>query len=395
METEFDKLVNRKGLATIRELTTPKEVDDAKLISLWGSEFEFPIPIFIRDGIKNWIDSGTISYSAIDNTFLELIKNWHNLNRNWEIEKEWIVSTYGHTHSVGTMVRAFTEEGDGIIGLTPTYHNTFKPAIYNGRKKVDCPLIFENNEYFINFKLLEQLMKEEKNKILAFCNPHNPIAKVWGREDLIKIAKLAYDNDVIIYSDEIFAECIYENVEMLTFSQVVDFDVKWIVGTSLGKCFSLTGVPQANMIIKNKNLREKFLEQRDKDHYGSLNPMIRASYFSAYTDLGNKWLKEMMKYCYKNYLWIDEYLKKELPMLKVIKPEGTYILWIDCRKLNLKNDDEYSEFFTNAKCICDVGTTYGGEVGFIRINLSLPLEEIKKVMYNLKEEIEKWKRQML
>ncbi len=383
MPLEFDTLADREGLSTIRELCTPREVKDAGLISLWGAEFEFRIPDFFIEGLKKWLDTGTIAYSAVDNSYLQLVAEWMKSQRNWEIEKEWIVVTYGMTHSAGTICRAFTEPGDGFIGLTPTYHNTFKPALLNGRVKVDCPLLFEENTYSIDYELLEQLMKKPENKVLVFCNPHNPIAKVWGREDIQKIGKLAFENDIIIYSDEIFADTVYEGVPMYTFDQVCDFDVKCITGTSLGKTFSMTGVPHGNMIIRNKELRDAFLVQRNKDHFGSFNPMVRAAYFSGYSRTGSEWLKEMMKYCWNNYLWLDAYCKEYLPQMKVIQPQGTYILWIDCRELGLENDEAYEKFFEEAGCICDVGETYGCEPGFIRINISVPFEELKKVIQRL------------
>jgi len=250
-------------------------------------------------------------------------------------------------------------------------------------------LIFEGTKYSIDFDALEKLMSEPKNKILSFCNPHNPIGKVWGKEDLKKIAELAYQYDMILYSDEIFADTVYEGVDMLTFDQVTELPVKWIVSTSLGKTFSMTGISQANIIIREKTTREAFLKQRDIDHYGSFNPMMRAAYFAAYTTQGSIWVKELMKYCYENYLFVDRFLKENIPWMKVIKPDGTYILWIDCKDLKLETDKAYQSIFETANFICDYGTTYASEPGFIRINLAVPKQELEKVFFALKESIKK------
>jgi cysteine-S-conjugate beta-lyase len=385
MLLEFDTKVDRIGLATIREETTPEDVEKAGLISLWGAEFEFKMPSFLIDAIKDWVDKGLVAYSYADDKYLSLVKDWMKLHRNWEIEEDFIVPTYGHTHSMGTICRAFSNPGDGVIGLGPVYHTTWKPVKLNDRIHIDCPLLFDGENYSIDYEALEQIMAFPKNKILAFCNPQNPIAKVWGKEDLRKIAELAYKYDVIIYSDEIFADTVYEGVEMLTFSQVTDLPVKWIVGTSLGKTFSMTGIAQANMIIGDKALREAFVKQRDIDHYGSFNPLMRAAYFAGYTEQGSKWIKEMMQYCYENYLFVDQFVKNNISQMKVIKPEGTYILWIDCRGFGLESDEEYQQFFEKAKFICDFGTTYGGVPGFIRINLAEPRKELEKVFQALKE----------
>ena len=387
MILEFDKKVDRQGLATVREEATPENVAKAGLISLWGAEFEFKMPSFISEAIKDWADRGLVAYSYADDAYMSLVRNWMKLHRNWEICEEWIVPTYGHTHSVGTMCRAFTNPGDGIIGLAPTYHTTWKPVNLNGRVHVDCPLLFDGTTYSIDYDALEQLMAVPNNKMLAFCNPHNPIGKVWGKEDLIRIASLAFQYDVIIYSDEIFGDTVYEGIEMLTFPQVTDIPLKWIIGTSIGKTFSITGVPQANMIIADEALRESFLKQRDIDHYGSFNPMLRAAYFAGYTLEGSQWVKGMMNYCYENYLFIEQFVRKNIPQMKVIKPDGTYILWIDCRGLQLGSDNEYQSFFNRADFFCDAGTTYGSEPGFIRINLAVPRKELEKVFYTLQKSI--------
>jgi len=305
------------------------------------------------------------------------------MHRNWDIEKTWIVPTYGLTASVATICRAFTEPGDGIIGFDPVYHMTWEAVELNGRKHISCPLIFENRTYRIDYERLEELCKNPKNKIITVCNPHNPIAKVWGREDLQKIAKLAYQYKKIIYSDEIFADQVYEGVEMLTFHQVTDLPVKVIVATSLGKTFSMTGVGQANLIISDKETRDVFIRQRDIDHYGSFNPMMRAAYLSGYTKEGQDWVRAMMAYCWETYVELERYLEKYIPQMKPIRPEGSFILWIDCRGFGFESDAQLQEFLELGGFLCDMGKQYGSEPGFIRIHLAAPRKEILRVFEEL------------
>ncbi len=384
MEYDFNTRVDRTGMASIRELVMPETTKNAGLISCWGAEFEFKTAPFVIQAIKDWADRGLAAYCCEDDVLLETITNWMKMHRGWNIKKEWIVPTYGLTCSVATICRAFTKPGDGIIGLGPVYHMTWEAIELNGRVHVDCPLLFDGNTYMIDYEKLEVLMAKPENKVFTFCNPHNPIAKVWGREDLIKIAELALRYDKIIYSDEIFADTVYEGIEMLTFDQVTSQPLKWIVATSLGKTFSITGVGQANLIIKDKKLREQFIKQRDKDHYGSFNPMMRAAYFGGYTEEGSRWVKEMMKYCYENYLFLNDFFKENIPEMKIIKPEGSYILWIDCRGFGFRTAQEYDTFFEEAGFACDEGSRYGSEPGFIRINLAAPKKELVRVMVTLK-----------
>jgi len=387
MKYDFNTKVDRSGMASIRELTMPETVREAGYVSFWGAEFEFQTAPCVTRAIQEWAGKGLAAYCYMDDTLLRVIQDWMRHHRGLEIRTEWVVPTYGLTCSVAAICRAFTNPGDGVIGLGPVYHMTWEAVELNGRVHVDCPLVLENGQYSIDFGRLEELMARSENKVFAFCNPHNPIAKVWDREDLKQIADLALKYDIIVYSDEIFADTVYEGVDMLTFSQVTDRPLKWIVGTSIGKTFSITGVNQANLIIAHSRLREAFIKQRDIDHYGSFNPMMRAAYLGGYTEEGSLWVKEMMKYCYGNYQYLEQYLAENIPQMKIIKPDGSYILWIDCRGLGLKSNEEYESFFNWVGLACDDGTRYGSEAGFIRINLAAPREELVKVFKGLHQQL--------
>lgn len=385
MQYNFDKRVDRRDMASIRELRTPESVKEKDFISCWGAEFEFQTAPCVTDAIVEWAQKGLAAYNVPDETLYSAVQNWMKMHRGWEIQKEWIVPTYGLTCSVATICRAFTEEGDGIIGFDPVYHVTWDPVELNRRRQVNCQLLFDGETYHIDYEKLEILCKDPRNKVITFCNPHNPIGKVWGREDLKKLAELAVKYDKIIYSDEIFADLVYEGAEMLTFDQIMEKPAKVIVSTSLGKTFSMTGIGQANLIISNAELREQFICQRDIDYYGSFNPMMRAAYLGGYTEEGSRWVKEMMKYCYETYIQLDEYFKKYIPKMRIVKPDGTFILWVDCRELGFRDDKEMEEVFCSAGFSCDIGSQYGSEPGFIRMNLAAPREDIFRIMDSLCE----------
>lgn len=385
MQYNFDQRVDRSNMASIRELKTPKSVADRGFISCWGAEFEFQTAPCVTNAIMEWAGRGLAAYNVPDDVFYSAVQNWMKMHRGWEIQKEWIVPTYGLTCSVATICRAFTEEGDGIIGFDPVYHMTWEPVELNKRKHINCQLLFDGESYHIDYELLEELCKDPRNKVITFCNPHNPIGKVWGREDLKKIADLAVKYDKIIYSDEIFADLVYEGVEMLTFDQVMENPVKVIVSTSLGKTFSMTGIGQANLIISDAELREQFIIQREIDYYGSFNPMMRAAYLGGYTEEGSQWVKAMMDYCFETYRQLELYFHTYIPELRIVKPDGTFILWVDCRGLGFGDDSEMEEFFQSAGFACDLGSQYGSEDGFIRMNLAAPREDIFRVMESLRE----------
>lgn len=388
-EQEFDVRVDRTNMASIRELTTPDSTKEKDMVSFWGAEFEFKMAPCVTRAIVEWAEKGLAAYNVEDDALLERICDWMQMHRGWKIEKDWIVPTYGLSFSVGTLTRAFTEPGDGIIGLGPVYHMTWEPVLLNGRRHVDCPLLFDGKTYHIDYSRLEKLLKQKENKILTVCNPHNPIGKVWGREDLTRLAELAYRYDKILYSDEIFGDMVYEGVEMLTFDQVTDLPVKWVVATSIGKTFSMTGVGQANILIRDPKLREAFIRQRNIDHYGSFDPMMRAAYFGGYTQEGSEWVHDLMEYCWGNYLVLDGFCRQYIPEIQVIKPEGTFIVWADCRGFGFDSADALDAFFHEAGFACDQGHWYGSEEGFVRINLAAPRKELVKVLESVKAAAQK------
>ena len=379
MKFDFDTKVDRTDMASIREQSMSPAVKKAGLISCWGAEFEFPTAPCVTNAIVNWAQRGLAAYATMDDDLRGAVRNWMQFHRGWQIKDEWIVPTYGLTSSVGTICRAFTEPGDAIIGMNPVYHMTWEPVLLNGRRHVDCPLLFDGETYRIDFAGLEKALADPRSKVLTICNPHNPTGRVWNREELSRVAELVWKSGKIIYSDEIFADTVYRGVEMLAVNQATDLPVKCITATSLGKTFSITGVGQANLIIPDPELRQEFLRQRDIDHYGSFDPMMRAAYFGGYTEEGSRWVRAMMDYCAETCRQLEEYCGRDLPQFSIIRPQGTYILWIDCRGLGFSSAEEYRTFFADACFDCDDGTRYGSEPGFIRINVAAPRKEILRV----------------
>ncbi|MDY3250683.1 MAG: aminotransferase class I/II-fold pyridoxal phosphate-dependent enzyme [Candidatus Choladocola sp.] len=385
--SSFDKKVDRTGFASVKQAKVPACVTESGIMSLWGAEFEYPTAPFVTDAIVEWAKKGLYAYTVDDDSFHELVKKWMKIQRNWEIRKEWIVPTYGITSSLATCVRAFTQENDGIIGMTPGYHMYWKAIELSGRKKVATELLYRNGRYEIDWKDLELKMAEPANKMLVLCNPHNPVGRVWNREEQLRIGKLAEKYGIIIFSDEIFGECLYDGVEMVTLNQIADSDVKVIVATSLGKWLSFTGTNQANMIIPDDSLREAFLAQRDREFYGSMNPMMLPAYYAAYTEQGRQWLREMMAYVQENYRMTAEFFDTRIPQFKAVRPEGTYILWVDCTALGMDDEQLQQFLFQKAHFHVDYGTCYGGHTGFFRMTLSVPRAELYRALCSLEQAV--------
>ena len=381
-ETAFDTRVDRTGMSTVKQSLTPPIVQESCVISLWGAEFEFPTAPFVIDAVVNWAKKGLYAYTVEDDEFRHLVCRWTENVRRWSIRPEWIVPVYGITSSLATAMRAFTEVGDGIIGLDPCYHMYWHAVELSGRRKVSSRMLFDGSGYTVDWPDLEAKMAHPENKIMVVCNPHNPTGKVFTAEELLRIAQLAARYDVLLFNDEIFAECVYEGVEMHTFGQF-DTDAKVITAVSLGKWLSFTGTNQANLIISDAETRERFIAQRDREFYGSMNPMMLPAYRAAYTPEGAAWARDMMTYVAENYRLVDSFLKDHLPAFKAVRPEGTFVLWVDAREF-CANAEKLDAFLSEkAHFHVDPGVQYNGEPGFFRMTLSVPRAELRKALESL------------
>ncbi|MBR0159852.1 MAG: aminotransferase class I/II-fold pyridoxal phosphate-dependent enzyme [Oscillospiraceae bacterium] len=381
--SRFDLRVDRSGMSTVKQLFTPERVRDSEVISLWGAEFEFPTAKFVSDAVVAWAEKGLYAYTVEDDGFRDLVCSWMKRQRCWEIQPSWIVPVYGITASLATAMRAFTKEGDGIIGLDPSYHMYWHAVELSGRSKVPCRMLFDGERYSIDWNDLERKIAAPENRILVLCNPHNPTGKVFSRDDLRRIAALARAHDVIIFNDEIFAECIYDGVEMPCYDRETAAGACIITATSLGKWLSFTGTNQANLIIPDAETREAFLAERDREFYGSMNPMMLPAYRAAYTDAGASWARELMTYVEDNYKMTDHFFREKLPQFHAVRPEGTFILWVDARAFC--EDADMLQKFLNQKALfhVDPGVQYNGDPGFFRMTLSVPRAELRRALESL------------
>ena len=238
------------------------------------------------------------------------------------MEPEWIVPTGGTIRSVAAAIRMTTQPGEGIIVQPPVYYRYKQAADRIGRKTIYNPLKMVGGRYEMDFRDLEHCMEDSKNRLMILCNPHNPIGQVWSPDHLAKVARLARRYGVTVFSDEIFAETVYNGHIVQPYSEAPDAWEHAIVSTSLGKAFSLTGVNYANLIIPDKTLREAFIAQRNADHYGSIEPLIHAALLSAYTNEGARWVKEMNDYVLENIRLVRRFFQSISRRSGLLKAKG-------------------------------------------------------------------------
>ena len=356
---------------------------DRDVLVLAGAEMDYPTAPVIRDRLADFSQRGLYGYTLSDATYRNAICNWMQHMRSWEIQPEMIVPTMGTVFALCTAVRAYTEPGDGVIIQHPSYYRFDVAIAKNGRRVVSNPMMEEGGKYRLDLEDLAVKMADPANKLMVLCNPHNPTGKVFAAEDLSAIAALARKHHVIVFSDEIFAESAPPESPMTPYAKL---DSEWgITSTSLGKTFNFTGVNQANLVIPCQELRERYMKQRNQDHFGSIDPFFYTALLAAYTPEGATWVKEMNEHTRENYRILQEGLRESALDLTMSPMEGTYVVWIDCRRLHM-GDKELIQFFREQlHVIVDPGYEYGpGGSGFIRFCIATPRAQITELVRRLK-----------
>jgi cystathionine beta-lyase len=365
-------------MGNMMEEFTPQAIRSAGLPSYWGAEFDFRTAPSVIESVKRAADNGLFGFTILTPAYLDRVAWWFETQRGCPIKREWILPTHGTIFSVATAIRAFSAEGEGVIAFSPGYMRYRQATERLGRRTVESGLILRDGRYQIDFADLETKMAEPSNRLLVLCNPNNPTGNVWARADLEKIADLARRHGVLVFSDEIFAEIAFEGARVVPYHDVAGESAASITCTSLGKCFGLTGVNHANVVIPDPVTRERFWRQRNADHYGSVDPFLHAALMGAYSEAGASWLSAMRDYVWGNYLFVDSFLRRELPGVTVTRPGGTYVLWMDFRGLGLAGE-ELSKFLVEEAFLClDKGEGYGGDPGYMRMNISVPRHEIER-----------------
>ena len=386
MKELFDTYVSREnGVFWLKSVLTPREILEKGKRGFSGAEFEFPTcPAFSR-GVAEAAQNGLFGYTLPGERYRERVCWWMEQVRGFTMEPEWIVTTHGTIFSLATLIRLLTLPGEGIIILPPCYNRYEQAAQRLGRRTVRVPLKEEKGRYGIDFPALEQAMAGKGNRILVLTNPNNPTGTVFSPETLKEIMSLAEKYDVTVFSDEIFAEVIPGGKRVPSLCEI-SRGSHCVVATGMGKVFSLTGVNHANVLIPDQGLRERFIAQRDRDHYGSLDPMVHAGLLSAYTQEGKEWVEELNETIRGNGKLVCETLCSLWPQVQAEPPEGTFVLWVEYGRAGLSR--ERLEALLGKACfVGDWGEEYYGSPDCMRYSLALPRREIENTMEELKKAV--------
>ncbi|MBF1010711.1 MAG: pyridoxal phosphate-dependent aminotransferase [Lachnoanaerobaculum sp.] len=389
---DFDKIIDRHGTNCLKFDFAKERGKNGDELSLWVADMDFEVAKPITDALQAQVNHGIYGYTEVKSDYFEIVKNWFKDNFDWEIKKGSLVKTPGVVYAIAMAVKAFTKEGEAVIIQQPVYYPFSEMIIANNRKLVNSPLVLKEGRYEIDFEDFEKKIVENNVKLFILCSPHNPVGRVWSVEELKKIGDICIKHDVVIFSDEIHADFVYEPNKHHVFASLGEsYAANSVIATAPSKSFNIAGLQVSNIFIENKKLRDAFRNEIVKSGYSQLNTMGLAAARAAY-ESGKEWLDEVRAYIKDNLIFFRDYLKENIGELSLIEPEGTYLVWVDFRKLGLSEKQREDLIVNKAKLWIDSGAMFGvdGE-GFERFNIACPRSYLKKALDSLKKAVEEYK----
>lgn len=380
----FDKITERRGTNCIK---WDSDFVTEQVTPMWIADMDFEVAPAIQRRLKERVDHGVFGYQFLSEEYYEAIIGWMKCRHQLDVKREWISYVPNVVLGLTLAIRTVSNPGDELIICTPVYGPFYRSIEDTGRVVVESPMRNDNGYYTIDFEDFEN--KITKNtKAMILCNPHNPVGRVWKKEELERIADICIRHNLYIISDDIHSELVtkeHPHTFLCTISE--EIRERCITFTSPSKAFNLASVHVANCFISNEELRERFREICEKSHATENNAFAEAALLGAYKESGN-WLDELNGYIEENFNYIVDYIQKEIPQITVYKPEGTYLLWLDCRKLRLSAEKIHDFLLKECHLAVNDGTFFGKEgKGFVRMNAACPRSMIRSVLEQLKEKL--------
>lgn len=384
MKYDFDRVIKRDGTNSTKWNFTKEIFGVENVLPMWVADMDFPAPPAVAEAITQRAKHGIFGYSTPDDDYYEAIINWLQKRHNWSIQKDWIIFTPGVVPGIFHLVKTFTHPGDQVVVQPPVYYPFYKAIESAGCEIVYNPLKFENGYYTMDFEDLEKKL-DSRVKLFILCSPHNPVGRVWKRGELVKLGEICLKHGVMVIADEVHEDLVYKKYQHVPFASLAEeFSQNSATATGPSKTFNLAGLQTSNIIIPNSRLRLEFKNTLEKNAIISPNLFGIVALKAAYTQ-GEEWLDELLDYLQGNLDFLVSYIDGNLPQIKVVKPEGTYLVWLDCRKLNMDPISLKNFMLNQAKVALDDGYIFGpGGEGFERINIACPrslLEEgLRRIM---------------
>ncbi len=388
---DFDKVIDRLGTRAnkleFRKLLFKTE----DVIPLWVADMDLPIAKEIQDDLQKRLKHPIFGYTHQDNEFIDAIVNWQKNKHGWDISSRSVTPISGVLPAISVSIKSFTNEGDKIMIQTPVYHPFYNLIEKSNRELVRNPLIEKDGNYYLDFDDMEKSLSAGV-KMIIISNPHNPVGKVFTIKELEQIVNLCNKYNVKILSDEIHADLITGNKPHIPIASISnEASNLTITCMSPTKSFNIAGLSVAYTIIENKSIRKTYRYEVNSMHLNMVNTLGTEALISAYTK-GDVWLEELVEYIKSNVAFVANFLKTNIPQVSMSNNEGTYLLWLDFRKLKLSNSELKSFLIEKAKLGLNQGNSFGEEgSGFARLNVATPRVILEKAMEQLRSAVDELK----
>jgi len=371
-KTNAEKYVHRK-----------KTFGTEDLLPMWLADMDIETPPFIVDAIKHRAEHPIYGYEKASDALFESQVKWISDHYGWTIQRDWLFLSPSVIGSINVAIRAFSKPGDKIIVQSPVYPKLYTSVTDNDRVLLENPLIEKKGLYSMDFEALEASI-DDRTRMMILCSPHNPVGRVWRQEELIRLGELCIKHNMIVVSDEIHSDLIdphFKHIPFASLSQTLE--QRTITCYGPGKTFNLGGLSCSSLCIPSDQLRAQFKKHYQATDFGDINLFGQVAFETAYTQ-GDEWLKELLTHLKANIDYLDHCLKETMPLIKMKKPEGTYLAWLDCRALGLEQTSLHDFFYKEAKLGLSSGSAFGTHGnGFMRLNFAVSNSTMKEAILKL------------
>lgn len=387
MSFDFSRDISRSGSASLKYDGRQNMFGTAEVIPLWVADMDFPAPPAVTAALAARAAHPIYGYTIYPDSLYQALIHWLKQHHGWEVQREWIVMCPGVVPTLHAAVMAYAGPGGSVVVQPPVYFPFFSAVTSTGGQLLLNPLHLENGRYTIDFDHLEQCAA--KARLLLLCSPHNPVGRVWSKSELERLLRIAEKHDLIVFSDEIHADLVYPESKHCTLSLLAGNSPNIVTAVAPSKTFNIPGLNLSALIVPDQERRTAIARAFDTMHVSASNPFSIVAFEAAYRE-GAAWLDELLIYLRDTRDFVDEYLTTHLPEIRLIQPEGTYLLWLDCRMLGValgKTDAQLKHFFVHEAHVgMSPGTLFGESgSGFMRMNIGAPRHVIAAALENIKK----------
>ncbi|MDO4302364.1 MAG: MalY/PatB family protein [Bacillota bacterium] len=381
---DFDRVIDRRNTSCLKYDFAEKRGMPKDILPLWVADMDFQISSYIQDAVTKQAIHGIYGYNDAAESYFEAVSGWMKERHDWEVRPQWLVKTPGVVFALAMAVKAFTNAGDGVLIQKPVYYPFGEVILDNKRKLVDNTLILgQDGRYHMDVQDFEEKIVRENVKLFFLCNPHNPVGRVWSRQELETIGDICRKHQVIVVSDEIHSDFVWQGRHQVFAALKEEYRDMTITCTAPSKTFNIAGLQVSNIFIPNAGLRHRFKKQVAACGYSQLNGVGLLACEAAYRD-GKEWYQGVSRYIKSNIDYLQEYLLKNIPEVKMTAPEGTYLVWLDFRGLGLNSGELENLVIEKAGLWLDDGTMFGESgKGFQRINAACPRSILDQALLQL------------